>query len=158
GLIVSSGEVVPRGQSLRARLFILQLPSGAVDWERMSGCQQDAAEGRYAAAFAAYVQWLAPRLDEGRPGLPARRAPLPEQATASGQHRRTPSIAANLYFGLELFSKFAVEAKAITPKQSEGFLKRCWQALGEAAAAQAALQARGEPAQRFLELINAAIT
>jgi hypothetical protein len=33
GLIVSTGELVPRGQSLRARLFVLQLPPGGVDWE-----------------------------------------------------------------------------------------------------------------------------
>src|SRR5262245_31240322 len=73
-------------------------------------------------------------------------------------HKRTPSIAAHLFLGLELFSKFAVEVKALTEKQAEAFRTRCWKALGEAAAAQAALQTHGEPARRFLELLSAAIT
>ncbi len=157
GLMVSTGEATPRGQSLRARLLVLKVLPGTVDWGRMTACQQEAAAGLYAAAFAAFVQWLAPRLEEVRQGMPERLAALREQATASGQHKRTPGIVANLFFGLELFSKFAVAAKALTEEQADAFLKRCWKALGEVAAAQAALQAHGEPTHRFLELLAAAI-
>src|SRR5262249_18488459 len=108
GLIVSTGEDTPRGQSLRARLFVLKLSPGAVKWERMTPCQQDAAEGLYAAAFAGFVRWLAPRLDEVRGEMPRRLAALREEATASGHHKRTPGMVANLFFGLELFCRFAV--------------------------------------------------
>jgi hypothetical protein len=128
-----------------------------VDWARLTGCQEDAAEGRYAGAFAGYVQWLASRLDEVRQGMLARLADLRERATGSGQHKRTPSTVAHLFLGLELFGQFAVEVKALTQKQADALLKRCWQALGEAAAAQATVQAHGEPAGRFVELLNTAI-
>lgn len=156
GLILSTGEGTPRGPSVRARLFILAVGPDMVDFERITACQQDAAQGLYAAAMAGYVRWLAPRLEEVRRAMPARLAALREQATASGQHKRTPGIVANLAFGLELFSEFAVDAQAMTAKQAEAFRERCWQALGEAAAAQAVFQAHGEPAQRFLSLLGAA--
>jgi hypothetical protein len=128
-----------------------------VDWARRTACQQDGAEGRYAVALAAYVRWLAPRLEELRRQMPGQLAALREQATASGQHRRTPAIVADLALGLELFTQFATEVKALTQKQADALRQRCWQALGEAAAAQAVLQSHGEPAQRFLDLLGAAI-
>jgi Domain of unknown function (DUF927) len=59
GLILSTGEDVPRGKSLRARVFILELSPKALDWERVTRCQQDANEGLYAQAMAGYLQWLA---------------------------------------------------------------------------------------------------
>src|SRR4051812_19188325 len=89
--------------------------------------------------------------------MPNRLAALREQATASGQHRRTPGIVANLAFGLELFSQFAVETQALSEEEAKAFQQRCWKALGEAAAAQASVHSHGEPAQRFLELLNAAV-
>ncbi len=157
GQIISTGEETPHGRSLRARMLVHHLARGTVDWGRMTACQQDAAAGLYASALAGYVRWLAPRLDEVRRDMPARLAELREQATASGQHKRTPGIVANLAFGLELFSQFAVEVKALPEKEAVAFRERCWKALGEAAAAQAAVQAHGEPAQRFLDLLRAAI-
>ena len=155
--IVMTGEVVPRGQSLLARLLVLKVASGEVDWERMTGCQKDAAAGLYAAAFAGFVRWLAPRLAEVRRAMPVRLAALRERATASGLHKRTPGIVASLFYGLQLFIDFAVDIKALTEAKAKALRERCWQALGVAAEAQAEFQRHGEPAQRFLELLQAAI-
>jgi len=157
GLITCTGEDTPRGQSLRARLFVLKASPGMVDWGRMTACQQDAAAGLYAAAFAAYVRWLAPQLDAVRQNMAARLTALREQATASGQHKRLPGIVANLFYVMELFCGFAVEAKALTQKQADALRQRCWQGLGEAAAAQVTVQVHGVPGRRFLDLLAAAI-
>jgi hypothetical protein len=157
GLITCTGEDTPRGLSLRARMLVLRVAPGTVDWGRLSACQQDAAAGLYAEALAAFVRWLAPQLDAVRQNMGARLATLREQATASGEHKRTPSIIANLFYAMELFCGFAVESKALSQKQADALLKRCWQALGEAAGAQATVQAHGEPAGRFVELLNTAI-
>src|SRR5262249_6472817 len=48
GLILSTGEDVPRGKSVRARLLILGMHEGDLDWSRLTACQQDAATGKYA--------------------------------------------------------------------------------------------------------------
>src|SRR5206468_3731005 len=36
GSIISTGEDVPRGQSLRARLLVLELAPGELDWSRLT--------------------------------------------------------------------------------------------------------------------------
>src|SRR5262249_20336248 len=59
GLIVSTGEDTPRGQSLRARSGIIQVEKDSVVWERMTDCQQQAQTGVYAEATSAFLQWLA---------------------------------------------------------------------------------------------------
>jgi hypothetical protein len=51
GLIVSSGEDLPRGQSLRARVLVVDVGPGDVDWRRLTHYQADAREGRYAAVL-----------------------------------------------------------------------------------------------------------
>src|SRR5262245_64062034 len=61
GLLISTGEDVPRGQSLRARMLILDVAPGAVDWKKMTACQEDAAASIYGQAMAGFVQWLATR-------------------------------------------------------------------------------------------------
>ena len=93
-LIVSTGEEKPSGESLIARMFLVEIASGDIDPKRLSACQRDAAGGLYAQATAGYVQWLAPRLDQARAemitahseisrAVGARRSPPPH-----ARHRR----------------------------------------------------------------------
>jgi hypothetical protein len=63
-LILSTGEDVPRGQSLRARMLILELASGALDWSKLTKCQQEAASGLYAQAMSGLL--LTARLPSAR--------------------------------------------------------------------------------------------
>src|SRR5207253_7337921 len=59
GIIISTGEDVPRGQSARARAFITELNKGALDWDKLSECQRDARRGLYAAAMSVHLRRLA---------------------------------------------------------------------------------------------------
>lgn len=59
GLVLSTGEDVPRGQSARARALILDVGPGTVRWDKMTRCQREAADGEYAAALSGFVRWLA---------------------------------------------------------------------------------------------------
>jgi hypothetical protein len=69
GSILSTGEDLPRGESVRARLLVVELSAGETDWAQMTGCQEDARNGLYAEALAGFVQWLAPRIDTVQAGL-----------------------------------------------------------------------------------------
>ncbi len=62
GLILSTGEDIPSGQSLRARMCIAEISPGDVDLPRLTACQSDAGSGRLAAALAGFVRWLAPQM------------------------------------------------------------------------------------------------
>jgi hypothetical protein len=161
GMLLSTGEDVPMGQSLQARVLISEVPkfgSDALDWDRLTECQKDAADGLYAQAMSGYIRWLAAQYDEVQAGLPAKISALRERAYQSGQHRRTPDIVANLAVGFEYFLEFAASVGAIDDTERQALWERCWQALGRAAEAQGEHQQSQEPAQRFLELVTAAVS
>jgi hypothetical protein len=157
GLILSTGEELPRGQSLRARLLLLELPAGSLDWQRLTVCQQDAAAGLYAQAFAGFIRWLAPQYEEKRIAFRRDVLELRNGASLADQHRRTPEIVANLAVAFRWFLRFAREAETLSDAEVAALWQRGWAALGRAAVAQASQRATEEPARRFLELLSAAI-
>ena len=95
GLIVSTGEDIPSGQSLRARMLVLELAPGDVDTDVLSRAQQDAGGGVLAKAMAGYLQWLAPRVDELRRRLAERQRALRDefvrQSNTSGRRKSPPA-------------------------------------------------------------------
>lgn len=157
GLIISTGEDVPRGQSLRARQFALEVSPGNIDRGLLSECQQDARNGLYAQAMAGFIRWLASRYESVQPGLRGEIVQLRDQATAHGQHARTPGIVADLAIGLQYLLRFALETGAIDHDEHEELWQRGWNSLVEAANDQAGHQTSSEPATRFLGLISAAL-
>jgi hypothetical protein len=156
-LILSTGEDVPRGQSLRARMLILELASGALDWSKLTQCQQEAASGLYAQAMSGFLRWLAPSYEGLREHLKEERAFLRQRASDSKQHRRTPGIVADLALGLRYFLLFAHDCGAMSKEEAERFWEGSWRELGEVAASQSQHQVASEPTRRFRELLSAAI-
>ena len=158
GLILSTGEDVPNAHSVRARILVLKLAQGGMDWQKLTACQEDAASGLYAEAMAAFLQWLAGRYDEHQDRRSVRVRELRAQAQASSSaHRRTPSIVAELAFGLETFLAFTREVGVLSKDEADELWRRGWEALGTAAAAQAEHHGAVEPTGRFLELVASAI-
>ena len=157
GLILSTGEDIPRGLSLRARGLFLELGPNDLDWQRLSECQQDAASGRYAMAMAGYLQWLATDYETIQSALPAETAALRDLMTGDRSHRRTPGIIADLAVGLRYFLRFSVECGAITGAEEQALWERCWTALLVAGTAQATHHQDAEPTGRFLQLLRACL-
>jgi bifunctional DNA primase/polymerase-like protein/primase-like protein len=103
GLILSTGEDVPRGQSLRARTFVIEISPDSLDWRLVTECQKTANSGTYAQALSGFVCWFAHRYERIQERWPERLAKLREEASGSDQHRRTPGIVANLQLGMNHF-------------------------------------------------------
>ena len=157
GLTLSTGEDVPRGQSLQSRLWLVDFGPGDVDVEKLTACQADAMAGIYAEATSAYLKWLAPQYARIKKQLPKQIEQFRDAATRSSQHARTPGIVANLMVGLSYFLRFATEVGALSADDAKVLRVKAWRALGRAAVAQTRGQAAEEPAQRFLNLIVAAV-
>ena len=155
GSILSTGEDTPRGQSLRARVLILEIEEGDLNWDKLLACQAEAAEGLYAQAMAGYTQWLAPQMDTLKHEIKSQMTELRRRATTSNQHKRTPEMVAELYLGFEFFLKYALTIGAITREEAEILSERCWEALGVAANRQADHLAASDQVQLYLELLNA---
>jgi len=161
GLIMSTGEDVPRGQSVLARTFVTEFPASEDDgmnWTLLSRCQADAADGLFAGAMAGYVRWLAADIEDLRRRLAKERAEIRERVFKEGMHRRTPAIVADLALGARYFLQFAVAAGAISPETSERLGREWWEAIRNAAEEQALHQAGTDPVERFRALLVSAIS
>jgi hypothetical protein len=158
GLILTTGEDVPKGQSVRARMLILELGQNDMDWKRLTDCQENAANGLYAQTLAGYIQWLVPRFEELRLNTPREIVNMRQCVTRSGQHRRTPEIVAELALGMQYFLEFADGVSAITIQEASELWDTCCQSLVKVAEQQSAHQGAGDPVKRFLELLSSALS
>jgi hypothetical protein len=157
GLILSTGEEIPRGQSLRARLLAIEVEKGDIDAGKLTAAQRDAAAGLYAEALAGFVRWLAGRYGDVRNRLAAERAELRDRTAGDGQHARTPGIVADLALGLRYLLAFAAESGAIGAAERAALWERGWAALCAAGAQQAEHGRAADPVGQFLRLLAAAL-
>lgn len=157
GLVISSGEDAPKGHSLRARIFFVEVKKGDIETLELGKAQDEAAAGSYANAMAGYIRWLAPQMKDLKVKLDLERQALRTKATRRLVHRRTPDQMVSLAVGLKMFLQFGLDMGAITEAEQKEFWERGWCALGEAAARQAVYQAGEDPVTRFAELLSAAI-
>jgi len=91
GPIVSTGEDLPRGQSLRPRVLVVDVGRSDVDWGRLTDCQAHAGAGHLAQALAGFLRWMAGRYEATQSQFAALLPELRDRAAASGEHRRTPA-------------------------------------------------------------------
>jgi hypothetical protein len=156
-LVLSTGEDIPRGHSVRARLLVLEMERGSISTELLTECQKDGVTGLYAQATAAFIRWIAMDLEAIQKDLGRRVADLRLKAGRDLAHCRTPDVIANLQAGFDIYLRFAEESKAIDAAKRTELSDRCWNALVSAARAQARYQAASEPSTRFVELLRSAL-
>ena len=158
GLILSTGEDVPQGKSLKARQLIIEVEPGDIDAAKLTVCQKQAEAGQYAAVMAGFLSWVAPDYETLRQGMRTDVTTLRGQVHTSGLHRRTPDTIAELFVGFQLFLCFAMERGAISAAERETIEKRAWAALTETARQQMLHQQASDPARRFIELLRSALS
>ena len=119
GLIIATGEDMPKGQSLQARMVLVQISPGDVNVDKLTNAQANADSGTYARVMAAFTQRLARLADAGMLSsrLDTRRKQLRAEAI-KGSHTRTPDNIASLMVSVEEFLDFSVEAGAIADLNS----------------------------------------
>jgi len=158
-LTLASGEDVPPGQSLRARLLIIRMRKNVMDLDRLLECQQQAARGVYAAAMAGYLRWIAPRIGELRRTASNELARLRDELRAHlPGHGRTPAMIARLYRAWWLWLEAARECGAIGEEEHGVQWRRVQAGLIAVGREQSGYQQSQDPAKRFVELLTAAIT
>ena len=157
GLILSTGEDLPKGQSLRGRLLVCELGPSDVDWTVLTACQDLAAAGVFSQALAGFLVWVARHHDAVQTTFRSASLELRRQGTDGRNHRRTPEIVANLGAALALFLDFARCSGVLTNAEQQQAWSRAWAALTEASSLQGQHQTGSEPAQRFLDLLRSVI-
>lgn len=157
GLILSTGEEVPRGHSVCARLLILEIEKGSINSQKLSECQKAAGNGVYAEFMGAFVRWVAGQPDRGLQEFTRRATGLRLRASAVAGHARTPDIVAGLQASFELLVQFCQECEAIDATYAADLIGSSWKALTSAAAAQAKHHQAVEPVARYVEILKSCL-
>ncbi len=157
GLILSTGEELPQGMSLSARVWQVEIPIGSMHWDQLTRLQQCAREGVYARAMAGYLGWLARMIDDVITHLPHEIEGLRRELGDLGTHKRTPDAAANLLVGMKYFLRFAQATGAIDGDEASALSYRCMHALISGADHQRQHQEDHDVAERYITLIRNAM-
>jgi hypothetical protein len=154
-LMACTGEDVPAGHSLRARMLNIEVGSSDINFDKLTISQQNAAKGEYAEALAGFVQWVATDYEGVRAGVGQRSVKLRSQF--EGKHRRTALTLAALATALEALLKFAVEAGAISDSRQQEIWETSLAAFKALAEGQDEEQLTHDCTEQFLNLLRAAI-
>ena len=76
---------MPHGQSLRARLLVVEVRAGEVNRRVLDECQEAGRQGRLAAAMGAFLSWTAGRYEQLRQELGMHRRRPPDAPDAFGK-------------------------------------------------------------------------
>jgi len=157
GIIVSSGEDIPRMQSIRARMMIIEISPDDINFSKLNYPQEASSKGLFSQSMTGYIQWLAPQMDKLKKELPRRKMELRTKAMELNlKHNKTPEMVSNLMMGIELFIKYAQSVGAMGEKEGLDLNERAWNVIVESGKMQAAHQRGEEPTAHFLNLIRSA--
>jgi hypothetical protein len=157
-IAISSGEEPPRGESLNARLLLVEMRRGDVTLEWLDPAQRALAQGTYAAAMAGYIRYIAEHFADLRTVVPLLFHEARAQLLATSLHARLPGTQAHLLVGWTIFLRFAVACGAITQTEADAIWARVLTALGARAAQTQQEVADEHAAERFLALLGSVLS
>ncbi|MBW3637598.1 MAG: DUF3854 domain-containing protein, partial [Armatimonadetes bacterium] len=160
GLFLSTGEDLPDGYSLRARLLVVNFEPGLIDSKNLTIAQNRASDGHYARSMAAFISHQAGHYNYWRENLGSEVRRLSREFAQSGLsdgHLRLADNIANLFLGYESFVLFAAAAGVVGEEERESLMAQGRRVLLALAHLQKVLHGAKEPAQRFLELLRSAL-
>lgn len=152
GLILSTGEDIPQGHSIRARMFILDLSPGDIKKEALTVAQKN--RKHFENCMAHYIQWLATQ--DSTTVLQqtvAMRDRLRDYYLEIG-HARTPSMIADCLVAIQYFLDFARQQAAINKKQYEDLYGEAEQAIVTTGSKQQSFLEQSDPADAFCDALR----
>lgn len=160
GLVVATGEDIPRGQSLRARLAVVELGLTDIDNAVLSELQQLARAGALERAMTGFLRWLGKDMDEWKASLPGCLRAFRDTAIGEGfarSHARAADIYASLLIGLDLFRQYATEAGALNREEAASIFDQCEATLKQLVSAQGDLQADQDEVRQFFSFLHSSL-
>jgi hypothetical protein len=160
-LVVTTGEDLPVGESLTARMLVIRVPEGqGLDLSEgapINDAQAAAHEGIHALAMAGFVTWLAPRYGEIQATIEQRRNQFGHEVRDRVQHNRTPAIYGDLMVALEEWLGFATEIGAVDDSRATFQRERAKMAVMAAIQRQGEYLGSADPVERYRDFLRETI-
>lgn len=151
GIVVSSGEDVPAGHSIRGRMLILEIAPNQITTKQLTAAQ--ASRENYSALTAALIQFLSRDLEKQQAQVAEEAARL-RPTLASLGHTRTPTMIAHLIAVSHAVLTWAAN-NGVTPTSAAAAFKIAQAALTAAGATQRHYLETADPAEKFIETLRA---
>lgn len=158
GLIFNTAEEVPRGESLIARLFVIECGKASIDFSQLTKFQRMAAGGLFASAMSGFLRWLAANYSEAIESAPKKIAACRDHWAGRqiSNHRRYATTLGHLNYAWSLWLQFVQESGVMTESETTRLRERVMLALGMAGSKQDSHSNAQNPVTRFLELLQSA--
>lgn len=158
GLLISSGEDVPRGLSLQNRLLIVPLKLGDIENDVLSQMQAMAREGKFAESMAVFIQHVAKyktTIDRIFKADCLRYRKLISEANK--QHARQPTTMAHLCAAWRAWLRAGVAIGAFSRPEARAIWKNVYRAITATIEGQKEQHTTTHPADYFVELLRSAL-
>lgn len=157
-LYQSSGEDIPKGTSLQARLYIVPIEKGEIGVKELSAAQEKAKSGVYAKSLATFISYVARNYDQIKNQFGIDCVKLRDKLTAGNDgHSRKPTMMAHLLAAWRAWLKAAHDQKLINTQTRDKLWKMIWMTIDKTGNAQKEHQSSLHPADHFLELLRSAL-
>lgn len=151
GIILSTGEDVPEGHSIRARMLIVELTPGDITADRLRTAQERRLA--YPIALAGWVQWLAKDLKQHKEQLRKISNDVRDRNLEVG-HSRTPPIMGDLIATLHLLIKYGRESGFIEVEEAARIAAIAEDAIKNQCERQVEFLNESDPTDAFRETIR----
>jgi hypothetical protein len=152
GLVVCTGEDLPTGHSIQARLVIVEVDRERLNLSVVSELQ--ASGDRLTHAMRAYIEWLQPAIPQLQKELPARLGRLRGELYQIGSHLRQADALAQLRNAFDLFLEFAQHIGAVDAARANELRALAQQTLRRIGEVQGTVLRDLEPAERFMSVLG----
>lgn len=157
-MLISSGEDLPRGVSLQARLHIVPIEKGDISVEALTRMQEAAAKGEFASSLATFLSYLARNRDKIKSQFDKDRTAYRERLNLSPQgHARQSTTTGHLLASWRAWITAAVDSKTIGKVEANKLWKEIWKTLAEGGRDQEKHKVSQHPADHFISLLRSAL-
>lgn len=154
GLVISTAEQLPSGQSILARILPVEVMRESVNKDLLTLAQKEA--GYLSQAMTGYILWLVKNWDAIRKTHKERIVKLRDDMRGD-YHLRTPEMFANLLLGIQMGLTYATENGAISKADASAMLKNAKAEIKTLAESQSEHVMDELPSQRFINTLEALI-
>jgi len=152
GLVICTGEDLPSGHSIQARLVIVEVDRERLNLPVVTELQNNG--HRFAHAMRGFIEWLQPMITQLRKAAPARVSALRNELHQVGSHLRQAEALAHLRYAFDLFLEFAQEAGAVEGDRADELRARARDTLRALGEEQGSTLKDLEPAERFIAVLG----
>lgn len=152
GLVICTGEDLPTGHSIQARLVIVEIDRERLNLDVVSELQ--ASGTRLSHAMRGYIEWLQPAIPHLHKEMPDRLGRLRSELYQIGSHLRQADALAHLRGAFDLLLEFAEHVGALDAARADELRATARQTLWRIGEAQGNVLRDLEPVERFVTVLG----